>query len=461
MTTFKSSLNRMKAHKEPALKSELSRTNSLIRYDAEGFLINAGNLENSNILYVDIASGLDSTAIKGDIYQPYQTINAAIADAVKGDLVYIMPGVYPTGTVSLKDINFFLLPGAIVTEFYVAADTYIEGGSFTKMFCQTAGVKVELNNCFLAASSIELVENGDFSADGAIVTFSNVPVTIFPLGYYDFSQSSYGNNQGYTTSNFLAPNKNYRLSFNYTSTTAGNNVNFDIISDSLSNVGAITTVTGVKSNFLVTADFNSTSTGTKIIWGWNYISGTMRMDNLSVIEIGNADPVLVISSAVTLKATNCKFIQKYIEDCTGRAVEISVPNANLEFNKCEFVGGGIISTNNTGASNITIKDSIFNVDLENESVLRLTNADSSTYKFINCYSKADTFLTISNSSAAPKIVIYNSIMNCATAYSMHSESTLATYKIVNTWSNKDINPSSEVITNLISPNSFYVDSNIE
>ena len=47
-----------------------------------------------NTLWVDAVNGFDGTAYRGDSARPYLTVEAALADAVAGDLVFVLPGTY-------------------------------------------------------------------------------------------------------------------------------------------------------------------------------------------------------------------------------------------------------------------------------------------------------------------------------------------------------------------------------
>lgn len=56
-----------------------------------------------DVLWVDAVNGNDATAISGRLDKPYLTITAALAAAVSGDLVYVLPGTYDETSLVIPD----------------------------------------------------------------------------------------------------------------------------------------------------------------------------------------------------------------------------------------------------------------------------------------------------------------------------------------------------------------------
>lgn len=67
-----------------------------------------------NILFVT-PGGNDDTAEKGILTKPYQTIQAAEADAVSGDLIEVFPGNYTTSNLGKTGVNYNLQKGAVLS----------------------------------------------------------------------------------------------------------------------------------------------------------------------------------------------------------------------------------------------------------------------------------------------------------------------------------------------------------
>ena len=71
----------------------------------------------SNMIYVDKA-GNDSTGLRGDIRNPFLTINAALAAAQSGDIVQIGPGTW-TEAVVLPELSSISLIGSGMDRTYI------------------------------------------------------------------------------------------------------------------------------------------------------------------------------------------------------------------------------------------------------------------------------------------------------------------------------------------------------
>lgn len=54
----------------------------------------SGEIVMGKVLIVDSVNGDDATAVRGTLTKPYLTVEGAIADAVSGDVIWILPGTY-------------------------------------------------------------------------------------------------------------------------------------------------------------------------------------------------------------------------------------------------------------------------------------------------------------------------------------------------------------------------------
>lgn len=67
----------------------------------------------TNILWVD-PNGNDTTAVKGDIFHPWKTPEAAETAADSNDTIHIMPGTYVVEGLGKDGVNYYIAPGAIL-----------------------------------------------------------------------------------------------------------------------------------------------------------------------------------------------------------------------------------------------------------------------------------------------------------------------------------------------------------
>ncbi len=63
----------------------------------------AASVPVGNCLFVDAVNGNNGTAVSGRLDKPYLTITAALAAAVSGDLVYVLPGTYDETSLIIPD----------------------------------------------------------------------------------------------------------------------------------------------------------------------------------------------------------------------------------------------------------------------------------------------------------------------------------------------------------------------
>jgi hypothetical protein len=66
------------------------------------------------VLYVDISAGNNGTAVKGRIDRPYQSLTAAKAAAVSGDLIIVFPGTFDEYDLLKNGVNWYFHEGALV-----------------------------------------------------------------------------------------------------------------------------------------------------------------------------------------------------------------------------------------------------------------------------------------------------------------------------------------------------------
>lgn len=96
-----------------------------------------GGLLLANVLFVD-PGGNDTTAIKGDINQPWVTIGTALTQAASGELIWIMPGTYNERNLLKDGVNLHFEYGAKVV--YTGSDGAILVDDGTNTFtCRFTG----------------------------------------------------------------------------------------------------------------------------------------------------------------------------------------------------------------------------------------------------------------------------------------------------------------------------------
>lgn len=85
-------------------------------------------VDNKNIILVDQVFGNDATAVAYDMFKPFQTVDAAMAASVSGDLVFMNPAPFPYNAFNnifdtVQGINFYLSKGAVFNVFFATIDS--------------------------------------------------------------------------------------------------------------------------------------------------------------------------------------------------------------------------------------------------------------------------------------------------------------------------------------------------
>lgn len=114
-----------------------------------------GTIRKTNMLYVDSTIGNDTTAQRGYLNFPYQTLNAAITDYQSGDTIILGKGSY-TRSSSMP----------IVSEFNLISDGILTLSSFYNDITDTTNKKINIKaNDISASSAIFILKNAEIDVE--------------------------------------------------------------------------------------------------------------------------------------------------------------------------------------------------------------------------------------------------------------------------------------------------------
>lgn len=120
------------------------------------FFSSTGELKTGRVIWVDDVFGDDSTGQRESLTKPFKTIEAAIAAAVSGDHIWILPGTYnPTGTLTIPanvTLRGVAVQAVIIQKAATANTTFITVG----------------DNCRVEDVTVNLTSTGHFTLIGIL-----------------------------------------------------------------------------------------------------------------------------------------------------------------------------------------------------------------------------------------------------------------------------------------------------
>jgi len=168
-------------------------------------------IDNKNIILVDQVFGNDATAVAYDMFKPFQTVDAAMAASVSGDLVFMNPAPFPYNAFNnifdtVQGINFYLSKGAVFNVFFATIDSGAQDisiiGEGDVNFFTSPGLGNFAGNFTLQCNNFLL--NGAFLTTGSFSGDINITVNRATLNSFFFL-----NNSGYWPIQTKATNFNF------------------------------------------------------------------------------------------------------------------------------------------------------------------------------------------------------------------------------------------------------------
>ncbi|MCI5056881.1 MAG: hypothetical protein MRY83_12275 [Flavobacteriales bacterium] len=113
------------------------------------------NAKDDQIWYVSSFYGVDSTAIRGNRYRPFRTLQEAMDTALSGELIYLLPGAYGTNDTLLNGGTIQASSKAVIDSIYVSNGTVLtDDYANIKLVVLNAADKVILNGDSLKVSGL-------------------------------------------------------------------------------------------------------------------------------------------------------------------------------------------------------------------------------------------------------------------------------------------------------------------
>jgi len=117
------------------------------------------SLPTGNLLWVDKVNGSDATGVRGRLDKPFASLGMAKTNAVAGDTIMVLPGIYNEHSLHKKAINWHFFNGARYTN-----------STFGKFF---------FDECTLGATTNYITGDGVFETDDILLDMCNAGSFIY------------------------------------------------------------------------------------------------------------------------------------------------------------------------------------------------------------------------------------------------------------------------------------------